>query len=678
MRMRRWWCLFGIIPVVEIVLGMVRMSERCPDVCICANHVTDCQRADLTDLPNGIDPDVMSLDMSINSLEKIPLGLKYYPHLEYVNMSHNWIAILGHQDFNGLSNLTTLDLSFNNFLDWRDIQSQTFVNLKKLESMNFSSNPLRVLSISHFNLQPLKSLLLNNCSIELIPKGFVKGIPNLEELYLAHNPIGSLRVNMSSKTLKLFDLSNCHLSRISEYAFTYLETLETLYLNRNRFLRNITINSDTLLYLDLSDSFLESVPHGSMRELRSLNLYGNMLRELRNNKFINTPNLVTLNLSLNAITSIDRNAFRGLEYVKVIDLSFNKLNIIPVGAFFSTKSLIRLNVSHNYLSSIDNLNSMSLNGLDASYCEISTVSQDSLSRLPKLSYLSLKRNFITTLPDNWSAQYLRSLDLSDCRIKTINNKTFSQMSSLQEIDLSSNRLTTVHYTNFPRNILVISITDNLWRCDCLVLKDTYEWLQLHGSFVDELICDSPESVDGQNWLMACQSQWYPSSEKKDHLWWYSIALLISMLVLLLTIVALRKINEAREKRYQEIEQRRLQQERETREARERMLQMQREYREETNQNAPDPRESQGPPSYTDALLLPRLDSSHPSLAGSYHSFGSRGSLHGSNPEVNKKGKIRRKKRRRRSESERPSVRQVSEESNESEGGQREPPLESDF
>ncbi|XP_057660161.1 leucine-rich repeat-containing protein let-4 [Diorhabda carinulata] len=677
--MKLWWCIFGIIPVLEVIVVPIKITQTCPSICLCLNHIINCQKNELSELPLGIDPNVTSLDLSINNFEKISEDFKFFTKLRHLNMSYNRIATLGHMDFNGLFHLEQLDLSFNYFHDWRDIHSQTLINLKKLTFIDFSNNAVRTLPFNsnHFAVKSLKILKLNNCSLISIPSGFLKTITNITELHLANNPINYLDVKLTSKTLKYMDLSSSTLSYVSDSAFQGLESLENLKMSKNKNLRNITINVNSLINLDISDSLLDTSPYGNMISLQQLNLHGNILREIKNNRFMNMPNLVYLNLSLNAITSIEENAFRGLEFLEILDLSYNKLNYIPTETFLSTKNLIWLDVSHNYLTSLDSISSSSLNILNASYCEINFISKYTLTTLPRLRLLSLKRNFISSIPDHWLAGQIYSLDLSDCRIKSITNYTFAEMSSLWALDLSSNRLTTIHYTNFPSNLQLISIKDNLWRCDCNALMETYYWLQSHGCFTDDLICDSPENVDGENWLTACQTQWYPSSHKKDNLWWYSIILLISLLLLLVTVVVLRKLNEIRENRFRELEEQRRQQEREAREALQRMQQRHREYREEASQNAPDPRDSQGPPSYNDALLLPRLDSSQLSLA-SLHSFGSRGSLQGSNPEVNKKGKVRRKRRRRRSESTERPMRRVEPDSNESEPDRRERPLESDF
>lgn len=170
------------------------------------------------------------------------------------------------------------------------------------------------------------------------------------------------------------------------------------------------------------------------------------------------------------------------------------------------------------------------------------------------------------------------------------------------------------------------------------------------------------------------------------MWYYSLGIVIAMIVALFALVVLRKIKSIQEKhiRLQE-EERRV----EEREALRRMQERQRELQEEEDRNAPDPRDLQRPPSYNEALLLPRVGASQPNLAGSVHSFGSRGSLRGSSADIAKKNRIRRKRRRRKSEEERRASR-ITIDSDSSEEYQsmdnlstrrklpQAPPLESDF
>lgn len=560
-------------------------------------------------------------------------------------MSHNRIATLGHSDFAGLENLERLDLTFNLFHDWKDIHSGAFSYFKKLTYLDMSNNPLRSIPqfSNHLMISSMEILKLNNCSMKTIPVQIFKSLMNLKELHLADNPIQIINDSFELSNVKYIDLSGCDLQYIGDHVFRNLPVLETLIIKDNNYLKLFSCDSESLLYLDLSGCTLETVPMGKMRALTILNLQGNFLRELPDKSFLNFPNLLRLNLSYNAISVIKDNAFRGLDNVNIIDLSLNKLTTISEKIFLPTTSLITLNLSHNYINSVDSITSTSLKTLDVSYCEIYAINRFSLGDLPKLIELSLARNFLSTLPDGWTADRLVYLDVSGCRIKSINNHTFEQMFYLRQINLSGNRLTTIDPSFFPQ-VLYIKIEDNQWRCDCPKLKNMFEWLIEYNERVDRLICDSPERYEGKTWHEACQDEWYPSPRPKDHLWWYSVGVIVTMVLLLVAIIATRKIHQIKENRLREEEETRRTQERE---ALERMHRLQRERREEQNRNAPDPREGQRPPSYNEALLLPRLDSSQ-NLSGSMHSLASRHSA--SNPDVSKKSRPKRKRRRRKSDS----------------------------
>nr|CAI5821093.1 unnamed protein product [Callosobruchus analis] len=644
------WCIFSSL-MINLVMGY-EIADKCPVMCQCGSIITNCTRNQLSKLPSGINPDVVSLDLSSNEFERFPSELKTYRDLKYLNISHNRMSTLSHSVFFGMSQLERLDLSYNHFSDWKDLHTQAFSRLSSLVYLDLSHNALRSIPqfSKHFENSSLEVLKLNNCSMVSLPVQVFDHLPWLKQLHLRYNPIRIINDTFfKSSSIKFIDLSGCSLEFLYPKLFAKIDTLETLVLSNNTSLRKLECNSNSLLYLDLSKSNMESVPTGGMSQLTNLNLRGNSLKALKNNSFLSCPSLIRLNLSLNSISVVEENAFKGLDYIQLIDLSLNKLTVLGEKVLLPVIALVELNLSHNYISSLDTITSSSLTYLDASYCEIYTVSRYSLTNLPKLSKLSLARNFISYLPDFWTGDRVTQLDISGCRIKSINNMTFKQMYYLRKLDLSSNRLSHVEPGFFPQNLEYIKLDDNQWRCDCPKLKAMFEELYVNGGRTETLICDSPEEATGLTWRDACEKEWFPDATNRKQLWWYSVAVVISMTCFLIVILALRKLTSMKEKRLREAEERRRDLEREAREALQRMQRLHREYREEEDRNAPDPRELQSPPSYTDALLLPRLDSSQASLAGSMHSIasmGSQGSIGSS-----KKGKIRRKRRRRRSESE---------------------------
>ncbi|XP_030756289.1 chaoptin [Sitophilus oryzae] len=655
--------------------------NRCPNICVCDSGIINCQDLDLNELPEEIDKNVTDLDLSINDLRRVPSEIKTFLYLRYLNLSHNRISTLMSTDFSNLKNLETLDLSFNLFHDWRDIHSSSFRSTLNLKWLDFSSNPLRSINnqSNHLNIKSLIILRLTNCSMITIPVPVFNRLINLRELHLSANPIVSINESFQLNDLRFVDLSRCSLNHIDENVFTNLVNLEALNLRQNSRLKRVLCHSEHITHLDLSECILERVPTGRLGKVKTLDLSTNYIKTIPANGFKNFDSLEVLNLSTNAITAIDEKAFQDLNEVRSIDLSFNKLTALSENLFSNNTALLNLNLSHNYIRVLDNINSGSLKMLIVNYCEIHEMNKYSLMSLPNLVTLFMSRNFISSLPDGLIADNLGILDVSSCRIKSLNNKTFAKMFYLRQINLANNALTHVDPSYFPRAFNVI-INDNPWRCDCPNLKRMFEWVTVYESEQrDDLICDSPEKYAGKSWQEACTEQWYPSHAARETMWYYSVTIIALMVVALFGVIILRKIKDIKEERLRAENEARRTEERETL----RMMQERaREQQEEEDRNAPDPRELQRPPSYTEAMLLPPINASQPNLAGSLHSLASRPSLGGSNPELSKK---RRKRLRRKSEEERRASRMTldSDSSGDNAPPRRRPPppgapLESDF
>lgn len=628
------------------ILG-VTCGYSCPELCQCTASITNCKQLNLENVPQDIDENVEILDLSINKLTEFPSGDFY--HLEQLNLSYNQISSLRSNAFIGMKMLKYLDLSHNSFVNWNSLYPAAF-NRINLTYLNLASNNFGTPSLPLLNkwqMHRLEILRLSNCSMSYFNIMMTNNFPMLRELHLSDNQFVDLNDNFTLPSLKYLDLSNSRIKSIKPRVFFNLPELETLNLRGNNQLKHLTIISEVLLDLDLSYCALETIPKGRLRKLQTIDLKFNLIRELIDDSFLdNYPNLEIVDLSNNAITNIWGHAFDGLTNIKSIDLSFNKITNFQNSVFNLNSSLEYLNLSRNYISNIECVKSASLISLDISFCEIGAIGKYSLNNLPHLKYLKLSRNQLVGLPDGLEAENLQELDVCRNRIKSINNRTFINLPYLRKLNLASNQLTTISPSYFPK-VLYISLEDNPWKCDCLKLKSMFESLQLNSEDISRLICESPERYAGQTWLSACYNAWHPEM-KRDTLWIYSVSIIITMIILLVALIFFRKIHQLKELRLRQLETTRRAEERE---ALRRMRRLAQEQQDEEERNAPDPRETQRPPSYSEAVLMPPLDASHPSLAGSLHSIASRqSSLHASNPDVSKKNRSRRKRRRRKSDS----------------------------
>ncbi|KAK5639697.1 hypothetical protein RI129_012189 [Pyrocoelia pectoralis] len=427
-----------------------------------------------------------------------------------------------------------------------------------------------------------------------------------------------------------------------------LKSLEYLSLSENYGLKKFSSRSNSLRHLDLSHCNLESVPIISLPNLTTFILKGNHLRHIPANSFLNCASVKNIDLSSNTIKRIDVFAFKGLKHVHSIDFSLNTIRELPSATFNANKELTRLDLSRNYLDGVVHLSSDSLKWLDLSVCEIQHVDAQSLVLLTKLQTLNLSRNLITSLPDKISARSLRVLDLSRCGLYSLTNLTFSAMPNLVSVNLSGNRFTSGLKPSFFHRITELHLEDNSWICDCKSQEflDFFRWLQYGVTTRNNLRCRSPENLAGYMWEKACYPIWQPiDMNKAKGTWIYVWSILALTTVLCCLVVGLRNI---RRRRRTLREQEMLEAERQ--EERERLRQIhERNFHystESITRNAPDPRELQSPPSYVEALSMPRpmLSVSCTNLHGSQRSLRSVQSSHNEN---SRKTKVRRKRRRNR-------------------------------
>ncbi|XP_019868350.2 insulin-like growth factor-binding protein complex acid labile subunit [Aethina tumida] len=669
-----WLVICLVICDALLCSGRSVLNQNCPTICVCQEFVTNCGNRNLTELPDNIDNNVISLNLSHNNFYQFPFKRVNFSSLNFLNLAHNYIGFLDHEAFTMVPYLSTLDLSHNNFKDWRDIVSSAFDNLRQLTELDLSHNSFGG-RLSFHNVPSLRVLKLNRCNIRNIDS-LLDRRDGLVEVHLAHNKIDSITSNLSSITLEHLDLTNCNIANISQTAFSGLTNLNTLLLNKNSKLQTFNVDTVYAKKLDMVDSSLEQIPQGNFPNLESVNFAGNKITEIKTFQKFVTTNILALNMSFNSIKKVYNGAFYTIQ-CSVIDLSYNRITYIEPNLFSTQTELISLNLSHNFLNKIAwSINTVKY--LDVSFNEIKTLDANDFQDMYNIEILKLSRNFITKIPDNIYLPSAVTLDVSNCRLRSINNLTFARMDRLRILDISDNQLTTISPA-FISKIREITLYNNPWRCDCDKLKQMYESIGYGND--DILICDSPEKFEGQTWLQACKDEWYPGGiiHKKDNLWIYSLGILTAMSIVLIVLITMRRIARAKAERLRREEAERRA---EAEEALRRMQRAHREAREEANRNAPDPREAQGPPSYIEALQFPKLDSSHPSLNGSMHSIASRQTLTGgSNPDLSKRNSRRRKRRRRKSsDEERPASQLMldSETSDRELTRQPREPLESDF
>lgn len=585
------------------------------------------------------------LNISNNEISTFPVNLERFYNLVSLDASGNRLRELPEHSLKNLTALEVLNLSRNYFEAWLNINPnevlQPATSLKILDLSYNKFQTLGNLANQELLISPtLETLILNNCEINSIHgRSPLNGLINIRVFKLNSNPLVRIQ-SLISPTLKSFYVSNCQLSIINHNELMYLPSLVYLKMSHNNRLElSATANSlfsDSLKYLDISYCNIAQPNLQGFPNLRKVLINHNLIRYLKSNEFMNNTKLEYLDLSYNNIGSLRTDTFRGLKVMKYLDMSWNELANIPENSLMEMPSLTQLKLARNYLTSVGHLVSTSITILDMSSCEISVIGKDSLEGLQSLVDLDLSSNLLSHIPDSISSNTLKYLNLNYNRISFINNFTFFMLPRLSGLSVIGNRFTTVwRKSYFEANLYLerLDLSDNMWRCDCSDsnMYDFYEFVTLEPNKKEEsfnLICNSPMNVIGQSWLEACYFTWNPTEKvaTADNLIWFIIVMMVG---LSLTFLLVQLIRRSMKRRLVAIQAER---ERQVDEARDRLRQLRIRAEQEALVNTPDPRDLIAPPSYDEALSMPKLNASS-------HSLNETGS-----------GKIRKKRGRRKTKS----------------------------
>lgn len=339
-----------------------------------------------------------TLDLSRNRISRIDSDdFKYNPTLQHLAMAGNAISEMtpgslpplvkhlhvGRNHLNSL-NHTLRDL---NQLEW------LFINSNELTSLDGE------LPSSGHNLKMLYAV---DNRLTHLPAEF-RYLHRLETLFLQHNKIRNLDGTLQkARRLKFLELSYNELQELNENDFIEAEMLEDLELGHNS-LKSLggadgDGNGSSALY--------------PLRSLKCLNLTHNELREFSLASLRGLRELRLLDLSNNRIARLHRGRLSSENLVEEdeeiaggniqdLRLQHNELRRLDSSLFLGMKELQRLNLSHNALGpTIGPRNLRGLDGLrvlDISHNQLTTLEDTSDTWLPSLEELNASHNRLVTL-----------------------------------------------------------------------------------------------------------------------------------------------------------------------------------------------------------------------------------------------------------------------------------------
>ncbi|XP_017364299.1 toll-like receptor 8 isoform X1 [Cebus imitator] len=405
-------------------------------------------------------------------LREVPQTVgKYVTELD---LSDNFITHITNESFQGLQNLTKINLNHN-----LDVQHQD-------RNPGIQSNVLNITDGAFLNLKNLRELLLEDNQLPEIPSGLPE---SLTELSLIQNNIYNITKEGISRLIHLESLYlawNCYFNKvcnktnIEDGVFETLTNLQVLSLSFNCLFRVPPKLPSSLRKLYLSNTQIKNISEEDFKGLTSLTLldlsgncprcfnapfpcvpcHGDASINIHSFAFQNLTQLRYLNLSSTSLRKIDAAWFKNMPYLRVLDLEFNYLmKEIASGAFLTMLPRLEiLDLSFNYEK--------------GSYPQHINISKN-FSKLLSLRALHLRGYVFQDLRKEdfqplMELQNLSTINLGINFIKQIDFTLFKNFPKLEIIYLSENRIsplvkdTRQSYANsssFQRHILKRRSTD---------------------------------------------------------------------------------------------------------------------------------------------------------------------------------------------------------------------------
>ena len=388
---------------------------------------------------------------------QIPSTISSLSKLTYLNLSNSSFSSQIPLEFSQLSQMSSLDLSFNHDLEFKKPSLGRLVeNLTHLEELDLSGVSINSIVPNILaNLTSLTTLRLSDCQLNgEFPIGIFK-LPNLRVLDLLQNKglTGYLPDFQWSSPLEKMILANTNFSGKLPATIGNLSSLTVIDMhecNFSGFIPSSLGNLTHLNFLDLSvNTFKGHIPSSlsNLKHLNFLDLSYNTFEGHVPSSFGNLIQLSFLYLSETELTGPIPFELENLTQLTGLFLYFNNIiGQIPFGLMNLTKLSI-LDLAGNYLTgqipnSIFNLENLEF--LDLSSNDFTAkVEFDKFVKLKKLTSLYLSDCGVSLIigetSDNTTLQKFKNLGFGGCNLSKFPDFLANQ-DELTWLDLETNNI----------------------------------------------------------------------------------------------------------------------------------------------------------------------------------------------------------------------------------------------
>ncbi|CAH0724505.1 unnamed protein product, partial [Brenthis ino] len=199
---------------------------------------------------------------------------------------------------------------------------------------------------------------------------------------------------------------------------------------------------------DCSESNLTEIPYDELSlSVYILDLNGNNITSLQ--PFPRDIKMRRLQIANNRLTRIERDSFKGLDYLIDIDLSGNNISYIDPEAFLDSHGLLNVELQDNPLNEVEGpfLMSSTLQYLDIGNCNLSVINTQFFDNITSITTLDLSNNPLKSLKGDVFdvLTSLETLRLNDCKLNMISENLFSSLVNLKNLELAGNQLSNINW-----------------------------------------------------------------------------------------------------------------------------------------------------------------------------------------------------------------------------------------
>lgn len=470
-------------PLVFLCLLLPLAAGFTLKACQISRNVAKCGKRKLTSVPRDVPSTVTGWELFENKISKIQLSdFRDFPMLTQLELNRNMIEQIEASTFSRLTSLKMLNLNQNRLVK---LEEHVFSGLVNLTELRISQNRIKVVANNTF--QTLSSLTIldisrNNLHTMAKVHMIIKQLPHLRELYLGSNDFTRFysweltntsldiqRLDLSLNPMAVFHLTSNVLPNLTFFNMTNSGWTQQMKLDVQNptFFHQVSILDISGIHVSVDDlktllqtvnasltslrmnkmkSHLSSLINASctIPTLTQLLLQRNQLSHIGSDFVSICSNITDVDFSHNNIKDIHDDAFRSLQRLTILNLSYNKLPSVPA-AIRTLPWLKKLYLSTNGISRVerqDFANQSMLEELGLSKNSISSLRGAVFEDLVRLQVLKLTDNHMVHLDGVFEVHLpnLKQLLLQGNELSSLQTGGFGGLPSLQSLKLHDNKL----------------------------------------------------------------------------------------------------------------------------------------------------------------------------------------------------------------------------------------------